>query len=383
MAVYQSVPACPAVPPILSAMPNLAIDSEIIGAIRAGARIVFNVSGGKDSSAAMFAVNLYLDLLRHPRARRMAIHADLGRAEWASTPATVAHIAALAGIPLTVVRRAAGDLVDRWIQRFENAKRRYEALETYNLIGPWSSASLRFCQSEMKAAVIGPAVARMLPGERIISVLGLRRDESHNRSAIPVAKADHRHAKAGNRQGTIMSLWHPLADWTAGDVFRAHQLLGIPLHEAYTEWGSTRLSCRYCIFASLQDLRASTAAPPNGEVYRELVGIEARSTFPFQPTRWLADVAPHLLGPALHSDIVRAKADQAERRRIEAAMPAGLRYVAGWPPRLPTCPEAEDIAAARRPILARHRLEDRYPSVTTILDRFSELMAIGARKRAA
>ena len=88
MAVYQSVPACPAVPPILSAMPNLANDSEIIGAIRAGARIVFNVSGGKDSSAAMFAVNLYLDLLGHPRARRMAIHADLGRAEWASTPAT-------------------------------------------------------------------------------------------------------------------------------------------------------------------------------------------------------------------------------------------------------------------------------------------------------
>ncbi|MGK2912397.1 MAG: phosphoadenosine phosphosulfate reductase family protein [Sphingobium sp.] len=383
MAVYQSVPACPAVPPILSAMPNLANDSEIIGAIRAGARIVFNVSGGKDSSAAMFAVNLYLDLLGHPRARRMAIHADLGRAEWASTPATVARITALAGMPLTVVRRAAGDLVDRWIQRFENAKRRYEALETYNLIGPWSSASLRFCQSEMKAAVIGPAVARMFPGERIISVLGLRRDESHNRSAIPVAKADHRHAKAGNRQGTIMSLWHPLADWTAGDVFRAHQLLGIPLHEAYTEWGSTRLSCRYCIFASLHDLQASTAAPPNGEIYRELVGIEARSTFPFQPTRWLADVAPHLLGRALHSDIVRAKADQAERRRIEAAMPAGLRYVAGWPPRLPTRPEAEDIAAARRPILARHRLEDRYSSVTTILDRFSELMAIGARKRAA
>ncbi|WP_312845360.1 phosphoadenosine phosphosulfate reductase domain-containing protein [Sphingomonas sp. TF3] len=370
-------------PPILSAMPNLAIDSEIIDAIRAGARIVFNVSGGKDSSAAMFAVNLYLDLLGHPRARRMAIHADLGRAEWASTPATVARITALAGMPLTVVRRAAGDLVDRWIQRFENAKRRYEALETYNLIGPWSSASLRFCQSEMKAAVIGPAVARMFPGERIISVLGLRRDESHNRSAIPVAKADHRHAKAGNRRGTIMSLWHPLADWTAGDVFRAHQLLGIPLHEAYTEWGSTRLSCRYCIFASLHDLQASTAAPPNGEVYRELVGIEARSTFPFQPTRWLADVAPQLLGPALHSDIVRAKADQAERRRIEAAMPAGLRYVAGWPPRLPSRPEAEDIAAARRPILARHRLEDRYPSVTTILDRFSELMAIVARKRAA
>jgi 3'-phosphoadenosine 5'-phosphosulfate sulfotransferase (PAPS reductase)/FAD synthetase len=364
-------------------LPDLAIDSEIIGAIRAGVWIVFNLSGGKDSSAAMFAVNLHLDLLGHPRDRRMAIHADLGRAEWASTPAFVEQIAALADMPLTVVRRAAGDLVDRWHQRFENGKRRYEALETYNLIGPWSSASLRFCQSEMKAAVIGPAVARMHAGQRIISVLGLRRDESHNRASIPIAKVDQRFAKAGNRQGTVMSLWHPIADWSTADVFRAHALFGVPLHEAYTSWGSTRLSCRYCIFASLHDLRASTAAPLNADIYRELVALEARSTFPFQPARWLADVAPNLLGRGLQTDVLRAKADQTERRSIEAAMPAALRYVSGWPPRLPTMREAEAIVAARRPILARHDLSDRYPRAGAVRDRFAELIANAARKRAA
>jgi len=364
-------------------LPDLAIDSEIIGAIRAGAWMVFNLSGGKDSSAAMFAVNVFLDLLGHPRDRRMAIHADLGRAEWVSTPAFVEQIAALADMPLSVVRRAAGDLVDRWYQRFENGKRRYEALETYNLIGPWSSASLRFCQSEMKAAVIGPAVARMHAGQRIISVLGLRRDESHNRASTPIAKVDQRFAKAGNRQGTVMSLWHPIADWSTADVFRAHALFGVPLHEAYTTWGSTRLSCRYCIFASLHDLRASTAAPLNADVYRELVALEARSTFPFQPARWLADVAPHLLGSGLQTDVLRAKADRTERRSIEAAMPAALRYVSGWPPRLPTMREAEAIVAARRPILARHDLADRYPRAGAVRDRFAELIANAARKRAA
>jgi 3'-phosphoadenosine 5'-phosphosulfate sulfotransferase (PAPS reductase)/FAD synthetase len=383
MSVHLLGPAIRSIPLPVPSIPDLAVDDETLAAIRNGAWIVFNLSGGKDSSAAMFAVNLCLDLLGHPRSRRMAIHADLGRAEWATTPATVAQIAAIAGVPLTVVRRAAGDLLDRWIQRFENGKRRYEALETYHLIGPWSSASLRFCQSEMKAAVIGPAVARMLPGERIISVLGLRRDESHNRTAIPIAKADQRCAKAGNRRGTVMSLWNPLAAWTAPEVFRAHDLLGIPLHEAYTDWGSTRLSCRYCIFASLHDLQASSAAPPNGDVYRELVAIEAQSTFPFQPTRWLADVAPHLLGATLRSDVARAKVDQLRRLSIEAAMPAGLRFVKGWPPRLPTRAEAETIAASRRSILDRHALEDRYPSATSILDRFAELMAIGAGKRAA
>ena len=372
-AAARSYPAAPG-------LPDIAITSEIVAAIRAGAWIVFNLSGGKDSSAALFAVNLQLDSLGHPRARRMAIHADLGRAEWDSTPDTVARIAASADVPLTVVRRAAGDLVDRWIQRFESGKRRYEALETYNLIGPWSSASLRFCQSEMKAAVIGPAIARMLRGQQIISVLGLRRDESHNRAATPIAKADLRHAKAGNLHGTAITLWHPIAYWNSEDVFRAHGTLGITLHEAYSIWGATRLSCRYCIFASLHDLSASAAAPANTEVYRELVGIEARSTFPFQPTRWLADISPHLLSGGLRADVERAKADQLERRHLEASMPAGLRYVKGWPPRMPTLAEAEDIAAARRPILARHRLENRYPTGSAVQARFAELRVAAGRQ---
>ncbi|WP_210358983.1 phosphoadenosine phosphosulfate reductase family protein [Sphingomonas beigongshangi] len=361
--------------PIVPGLPEIATTPDLLAAIRAGAWIVFNLSGGKDSSAAMFAVNLCLDVLGHPRERRMAIHADLGRAEWASTPATVEHIAASAGVPLTVVRRAAGDLVDRWVQRFESGKRRYEALETYNLIGPWSSASLRFCQSEMKAAVIGPAIARTLRGEQIISVLGLRRDESHNRAATPIAKADHRYAKAANRHGTAITLWNPIVHWNSDAVFRAHDMLGITLHEAYSIWGATRLSCRYCIFASLHDLTASAAAPTNAEIYRELVGIEARSTFPFQPTRWLADVAPHLLSGGLRKDVGRAKADQIERRRLEASMPAGLRYVKGWPPRLPTRAEAEEIAAARRPVLARHGLANRYATGAAVLARFAELRA--------
>ncbi|MDT7533096.1 phosphoadenosine phosphosulfate reductase family protein [Sphingobium sp. SA2] len=365
----------------ICALPEIAITPDVIATLQAGAWVVFNLSGGKDSTAAMAAVNFYLDLVGHPRQRRMAIHADLGRAEWDSTPATVEAIAAAAGVPLTVVRRAAGDLVDRWIQRFESGKRRYEALETYNLIGPWSSASLKFCQSEMKIATIGPAIARALRGEQVISVVGIRRDESHNRTQTPVAKADTRFAPPGNRHGTAMSLWHPIVDWTTADVFRAHDILGLLLHEAYSVWRATRLSCRYCIFASLHDLQASAAAPPNTAVYRELVGIEARSTFPFQPSRWLADVAPHLLSRGLNTDIVRAKADQAERRRIEAAMPSGLRYVKGWPPRLPTAAEASAILAARRPILSRHGLAERFPTEISIVERFRELMAIGARKR--
>ncbi|EJU09185.1 hypothetical protein LH128_30239, partial [Sphingomonas sp. LH128] len=340
----------------------------------AGAWIVFNVSGGKDSSAAMFAVSIVLDGLGHPRNRRLVIHADLGRAEWESTPAMVERLAALADLPLSVVRRGAGDLFDRWAQRFENGKRRYEALETYNLIGPWSSASLRFCTSEAKAHVIGPHLARTLRGETIINVLGIRRDESTARSKTPEWKADARYASAGNAHGTRMMLWHPIVEWTTAEVFAAHDHLGIPLHEAYTRYSSSRLSCRFCVLQSIADARASASAPANRDALIHLCGLEAQSTFSFQPARWLADTAPDLLPHDLQIRIAAAKIDAQERREAEGAMPGGLRYVKGWPPRLPTMSAAAAIAKARAPILARHQLANRFPTARAVRDRFADLI---------
>ena len=132
-------------------VPPIAEDPIIAAALRDGAQIVFNLSGGKDSGAATLATTHWLDRIGHPRERRIAIHADLGRIEWASTGTIISQVAAAAGVPLITVRRRAGGLIERWQQRFAAGKARYEALETYNLIGPWSSSALRFCTSEMKA----------------------------------------------------------------------------------------------------------------------------------------------------------------------------------------------------------------------------------------
>lgn len=357
-------------------MPTLAIDTPIHAACSAGAWFVFNLSGGKDSTCAAFFASQFLDRMGHPRNRRVAIHADLGRAEWRSTPQTVAEIAEYLRLPLIIVRRTAGDMVARWEQRFARGKQRYEALETYNLIGPWSSASLRFCTSELKVQVIRSHLSKQLRGETIVSVVGLRREESVARRNAPISRVDGRFSDRGNRAGTRMFTWHPVLDWTADDVFAAHRSHNMPLHEAYCRYHSTRLSCAFCVLASAHDLAAATRAPGNLDLYRHLVGIEATSTFSFQPSRWLADVAPHLLGSALQSDIARAKDAAAERRRIEAAMPPGLRFVKGWPPRLPSLEEAELIALARRPILARHDLKNCFPDGAAVRARFADLLAI-------
>jgi 3'-phosphoadenosine 5'-phosphosulfate sulfotransferase (PAPS reductase)/FAD synthetase len=355
--------------------PLPAMDERVMAAISRGAWFVFNLSGGKDSTASAHAAIALLDAFGHPRDRRIAIHADLGRAEWRSTPATVSAIADRLGLSLLVVRRTAGDMVARWEQRFLAGKRRYEALETYNLIGPWSSASLRFCTSELKVQVIGPELVRRYRGETIVSVLGLRREESPSRRATPISREDERFAKPGNEAGTRMLTWYPAVDWSTCDVFALHERHGLPLHEAYARYQATRLSCAFCVLASSHDLNAAAAAPENGDLYRHLVSLEACSTFSFQPRRWLADVAPTLLSSALVRDIARARTWADERRSLEAAMPTALRFVKGWPPRMPTREEAGTIARCRAPILAHHGLGDHFPDADAVLSRFAELLA--------
>ncbi len=183
---------------------DVAHDPRIERAIEEGAWFAFSLSGGKDSTAAAFAATHHLDARGHRRDQRIAIHADIGRAEWATTPARVERIASMLGLPLVVVRRRAGNMVDRWEQRFTNGKARYEALETYCLIGPWSSSALRFFTSEFEAQVIGPRLARDYRGETIVSVIGIRREESASRAMTPTAKVDERFARTGNKYGTTM-----------------------------------------------------------------------------------------------------------------------------------------------------------------------------------
>ncbi|RQW46140.1 phosphoadenosine phosphosulfate reductase family protein [Novosphingobium sp. LASN5T] len=362
------------VAPIAGVGPAVALDPIIVDAVARNAWFAFNLSGGKDSSAAAFAASELLDTLGHDRQRRIAIHADLGRAEWRATPVTVAAIAQRLGLPLTVVRRGAGDMVDRWEQCFEAGKARYAALSTYHLIGPWSSASLRFCTSELKVQVIGPYLARHFRGENVVSVIGLRRAESVSRRNTEIARFDTRFARSGNPSGTRMSTWHPLVDWSAEEVFACHDRHDLPLHEAYRCHGSSRLSCAFCVLASGADLAAATREPSNLDLYRHLVSMEAASTFSFQPGRWLADVAPHALSPPLARDIAQAKRDAAARHAIEKAMPADLRFVKGWPPRLPTLDEAQLIASAREVILLRHGLDNHFPDAAAVRSRFSELL---------
>jgi len=264
-------------------------------------------------------------------------------------------------------------MVARWEQRFANGLDRYSTLSTYNLIGPWSSASLRFCTSELKAQVIGPHLARELRGKTVIQIVGIRREESANRAKTPISKSDDRYAKPGNRSGTKMLIWHPVAEWSTQQVFDFHRSEGLDLHPAYSA-GCSRVSCAFCIMQSVKDSEAAASVVGNHALYRHLVELEAKSSFSFWPGRWLSDVAPRLLSPALVTAVERGKSSARERIDAEASMPRDLRYTAGWPPRVPTLEEASRIVAARKKILARHGREDAYPTPSAVVDRFADLV---------
>lgn len=354
---------------------DVATDEMIDQAAREGAWFVFSLSGGKDCGAVSALAMLHLDSLGHPRDRRIAMHADLGRAEWPSTPAQVEAQAAALGLPLIVVRANAGDLPSRFENRWQRGIDDYVNLRLYNLRGPWSSPSLKFCQSEKKIQVMGPDLARRFRGATIVQVTGLRREESAARRSTPVAKVDQRFAKEGNRAGTRMLVWNPGVDMTKAEVFAANLRHGIPLSHVYG-LGCSRHSCAACIMSNGGDLLIAGAQPENAPLFRLYIGMEIASTFSFQASTWLGDVAAHLLTVEQVTDLALAKAMAVRRRTIEAGMPARHRYVDGWPLHVPDYDEAQIIFDARHEILAMHALSTPYDSPSKIIDRFAELIAM-------
>jgi 3'-phosphoadenosine 5'-phosphosulfate sulfotransferase (PAPS reductase)/FAD synthetase len=350
--------------------PTVATTPEIDGLLSRDCVVAVGVSGGKDSQACALAVASHLDAIGH-RGRRVLIHADLGRIEWAESLPVCERLAAHLGWELLVVRRKAGDMIDRWRGRWTNNVARYAKLECVKLILPWSTPSMRFCTSEMKVDQITAALRKRWPHEAIVNVAGIRRQESANRSRMPVAAPL---AKL-QRKNAVGVSWNAIIDWTIEQVFALVHSAGLSLHDAYTVWRASRVSCSFCIMSTLDDMLAAAGCDSNGPSLLNLVDLEASSTFGFQGARWLADVAPHLLPQELVARVAQAKAAAAVRIEAESAIPRHLLYTAGWPAAMPTREEAELIAAVRCRVADAVGIEVGYRDGPSVLARYAELMA--------
>jgi len=352
---------------------DLQTTPELEEALRNDAAVAIGVSGGKDSCACAIAVNDHLDRIAH-HGPRILIHADLGRVEWRQSLDVCHRLATRLALELVVVERPTGDLLARWQQRWRNNVKRYANLECVKLILPWSTSGMRFCTSELKTAPICRELVNRFPGRTIVSVIGIRAQESGRRARRPVVAAQPKLVSRRNASSGMD--WHPLLSWTRSEVLDYLTEKAFDLHEAYTVFGSSRVSCAFCVLASQADLKSASFCDTNHEIYRALVTLEVDSTFSFQEHSWLCDIAPALLDNNTRPKALGAK-DRAKRREIaEGRIPEHLLYEAGWPNCVPTVPEAELLAKVRREVAAAVGISIAYTKPAEIVARYAELIAL-------
>lgn len=348
---------------------------EIEAALAANAVCAVSISGGKDSVAAAIATWKHLDLIGHT-GPRVLIHADLGVVEWKDSLPCCERLAAYLGAELLVVRRKAGDMMDRWEGRWTNNVIRYNDLSCVKLILPWSTPSMRFCTSELKSCVLASALKKRFPSQDIVSISGVRRQESSSRAKMPTWAVDSRLT----RKNLLGLTWNVIIDWDIEQVFQTIADAGLALHEAYTTYGASRVSCAFCIMSAARDLVAAASCPDNHDIYRRMVELEITSTFAFQGGKWLGDSAPHLLSADTLERLATAKVNAAKRQVVEAELPKHLLFVKGWPVGMPTTDEADLIASVRSRVSTLVGLNAKILTGDEVLARYDELLLAKAFK---
>lgn len=358
--------------------PAIVMDETIERLIAGNAPVAFGLSGGIDGATAA-AVTLRELRARGHRGTCIAIHSDLGRVEHTDSLPQCQRIAERLGLELVVVRRQAGDMMDRWLQRQRDNLERYRQLRCVKLILPWSTASMRFCTAELKTEIISRELVQRFAGETILSVLGIRWDESPNRAKAPISAAQPKLFR--KTLGTEGYTWNPILPWEKEQCFAYHRAWNLPIHEAYEKWGMSRVSCVFCILAKLADLIAATANPQYHDLYREMVALEIVSSFSFQSDQWLGDIAQHLLTEEMRWGLAEAKRKAERRIAIEKRIPKHLHYTRDWPTVIPTWEEAQLLAEVRCEIAEVMEIADMvYITTDAIRGRYIELIEEKARR---
>jgi len=337
---------------------------EVDALLAANVPVCIGVSGGKDSHAVALEMSRYLADYTGPK---LLIHADLGSVEWADSLPSCQRIADCIGWELITTRRAAGGMMERWESRWQSSIRRYLELSTVALVLPWSTPSMRFCTSELKVDPITSAIKKRFGKTPVLSITGVRAEESTSRAKQPIA------SPAAKLPAGSLS-WRPIHHLTLHQVWESISASGVPAHEAYQIFKSSRVSCRFCILAAEADLIASLSDPAAHPIYRRMAELELTSGFSFQG-KWLTRLAPQLIenGPArLQQAIALAEA----RKKAEAWIPKHLAFTKGWPHCLPSHEEAESLAAMRRTICHLYGWQSPYLTASTIRDRYQQLLSL-------
>jgi 3'-phosphoadenosine 5'-phosphosulfate sulfotransferase (PAPS reductase)/FAD synthetase len=216
--------------------------------------IVVNTSAGKDSQTMLRAL-VALARSQGVEDRLVAVHADLGRAEWPGTWELAQEQAAHYGVRIIKVNREKGDLLDQIEAR-----------------GMFPSSSARYCTSDQKRDQITKVFTSLVAElgldrpANVLNCMGLRRQESPARAKKAEFELNKR-ASSGKR--TVWN-WNPIIDWTEKEVWEDIEISGVRHHPAY-DAGMPRLSCAFCVLASRSALvLAAQQLPELAQTYADL-----------------------------------------------------------------------------------------------------------------
>ena len=272
--------------------------------------ILVNSSAGKDSQAQL---DYTMELTRAAGCadKVQVVHCDLGRVEWKGTRELAERQADHYGVRFHAVSRDR-DLIHQIL--VERKK--------------FPGKSARYCTSDQKTAQVVKLITKLvnelrpsLGGRkvRVLSLLGLRRQESHERAVCTCCKNIETPTKAqaaklpkgwvpksecrccqgsGERQELEFDArnsnskrhideWLPILGWSTEQVWDRIRQSGVEHHRAY-DLGMPRLSCCFCVFASKGALML--AAKHNPELAAEYVQVEAQIGHKFNAKFTLAEV---------------------------------------------------------------------------------------------
>ena len=204
-------------------VPDIPIPLDCRAMIRRGALVAVNHSGSKDSQCMTIRLAQLV-----PHEQRLVVHAPLGEVEW---PGTIEHIERTmpTGVPLIFARTAFGkSLLDKIEER-----------------GRFPSSPVRFCTSDFKRTPIKRELRRYLKANprfkgRLVSAMGLRRDESAARARKTPWKRSDRNSRAGRTWFD----WLPIFDLSAVERMPSEET-SIPHCNTYGNSSSSPLSSQF------------------------------------------------------------------------------------------------------------------------------------------
>ncbi len=262
--------------------PDIHIPPECRRLIDAGALVAVSHSGGKDSQAMTILLSRVV-----PPHQLAFLHAPLDDVEW---PGTIEHIRATlpAAAPLILSAVSSGETL------LERIERR----------GRFPDGRRRFCTSDFKRTPIEREIRHHLKANpqfrgRVISAMGMRRDESPARARKTPWRRNDRNSVASRDWFD----WLPIFHLSQTRVFDVIASAGQSPHPVYA-LGLTRCSCSFCILASKSDLTRAARLRP--ELYARYAALEQRLDHTLSPSRQtlpeLTGVPPHCApvpGPCL------------------------------------------------------------------------------------